>query len=161
MVGFVSPNSSYSNFLRGLRSEEEEEEEPEPLQLSSTCVHLKDISTCTVRSRLSALSANTPQHSRACFGSTEGPIFFATLCIQEFVRESSKRTLALDLPEVKALWVKGGKSLLLDLRPARADPVFKSRLDSRKRKETYELKNRAVGANTAAAAAAAAGLSGK
>lgn len=81
--------------------------------------------------------------------------------IQEFFRKSSKRTLALDLPEVKALWVKGGKSLLLDLRPARADPVFKSRLDSRKREETYELKNRAVGANTAAAAAAAVGLSGK
>lgn len=54
---------------------------------------------------------------------------------------------------------EGGKSLLQDLRPARADPVFKSRLDSRKREETFELQNRAVGANTAAAAAA--GLSGK
>lgn len=48
-------------FLRGQQSVKKE---PEPL-----CVHIKDASTCTVCLCLSALSANTLQHSCVCFSS--------------------------------------------------------------------------------------------
>ena len=46
------------------------------------------------------------------------------MSIQELVGESSKRTLALDLPEVKALWVEEGEIPPAGFTPCQSRPGF-------------------------------------